>query len=166
MSLTQSEIINLRLPKSEMNDLRLSDDELSDLKIPLAEREELKKSGRWNNRTNRPSVYYRNPKEALVDLSKIGNDLPKDQEVATTKGEWVQTIIDRCEAELKLAPTGTKASCFQALAIMCFQRSTELAVNSVIEAVDQEWSNAFNIPVGEFEGVSMLAAVRKAINHE
>jgi hypothetical protein len=55
----------------------------------------------------------------------------------TTTGAWAEQIIMKAEEQLSGVPLGQRAECFQALAYMCFQRTTELAVDKVIDAVDK-----------------------------
>lgn len=79
-----------------------------------------------------------------------------------TKGSWAEQMIMTAEKQLAGASIADKAACFQALAIKSFQRSTELAVDTVIKAMEDNLVEAGLIPAEldkVFEGVRM--AVRK-----
>jgi hypothetical protein len=70
----------------------------------------------------------------------------KQEPKTVTKGEWVNNVVKRCEQELELMPLDGQASAFQALAIMCFQRATELATDHVIDTMDTIFSEEMGVP--------------------
>lgn len=92
----------------------------------------------------------------MYDLNNMNEDksmtknTEKDSEKPklTTKGEWADQLMELGDEQLKEVPLGVRASCFQALAIKCFQRSTELAADSMIAAIDDAFSNSLSVPPG------------------
>lgn len=82
----------------------------------------------------------------------------KSQSITT--GDFCKEMVGYVEERLGPSSLKGRAAAFQALAIMCFQRSTELSADVIIEAVDTAFNKEMGIPPSSrnkiMEGVRMF----------
>lgn len=89
--------------------------------------------------------------------SKAKRKVNQNQQISM--GDFCLEMVTEVEKRLGPSALKAKAGAFQALAIMCFQRATELSADVIIEAVDAAFDEEMGVPPSArtkiLEGVRM-----------